>query len=152
MKKIEIYLDTSIIGGLFDNEFKQQTESLIEKIKNEKITGVISEITIRELENAPENVRKSFESYKNKLLVIQITDEIEQLAEEYIKEKGITEKFYEDALHIASATVLQVDVLVSWNFKHIVNFNRILKFNAVNLKNGYHTLQIYSPLEVINEE
>ena len=152
MKKLQIYLDTSVIGGSFDDEFKEHSIRLIKNIKTDTITGVISEITISELEKAPDFVKKDFECYKEKLEVIQITEEIKQLAENYIEENIVTEHFYEDALHIACATVYQVDLLVSWNFKHIVNFNRIIQFNAVNLMNGYKNLQIFSPMEVLNDE
>jgi len=152
MKKLKIYLDTSVIGGSFDDEFKEYSIRLIESLKSDKITGVVSEITILELENAPDFVKKDFESYEKKLEVIIVTDEIKSLAESYIKEKIVTDKYFEDALHIACATVCQIDLLVSWNFKHIVNFNRIIQFNAVNLKNGYRTLQIFSPMEVLNDE
>jgi predicted nucleic acid-binding protein len=152
MKKLQIYLDTSVIGGSFDDEFKEHSVRLIENIKGDKITGVVSEITIRELENAPDFVKNDFENYKEKLEVIEITEEIKELAENYIRENIVTENYYEDAVHIACATVYQVDLLVSWNFKHIVNFNRIIQFNAVNLKNGYKSLQIFSPMEILNDE
>jgi len=152
MKKLKIYLDTSVIGGPFDSAFKAYSIRLIEGIKRNRITGVVSEITIRELENAPDFVKKDFESYEGKLEVIKHTQEIEDLAENYIKDKIVTKKYYEDALHIACATVCQVDLLASWNFKHIVNFNRIIQFNAVNMKNGYKPLNIFSPMEVLNDE
>ncbi len=152
MKRLKIYLDTSVIGGSFDDTFKEYSIRLIKNIKTDDIIGIISEITIRELENAPDFVKKDFESYEEKLEIIMVTEEIKELAEGYVKDKVVTEKYYEDALHIACATVYQVDLLVSWNFKHIVNFNRIAQFNAVNLKNGYKSLQIFSPMEVLNDE
>ncbi|MBM4054403.1 MAG: type II toxin-antitoxin system VapC family toxin [Planctomycetes bacterium] len=152
MKKLKIYLDTSVIGGSFDDGFKEHSIRLIKNLKQDRIVGVISEITIRELENAPAFVKKDFETYEEKLEVTIITEEIKELAENYIKDKIVTKKYYEDALHIACATVYQVDLLVSWNFKHIVNFNKIMQFNAGNIKNGYKALQIYSPMEVLNDE
>lgn len=152
MKKLKIYLDTSVIGGSFDDGFKEHSIRLIKNLKQDRIVGVISEITIRELENAPDFVKKDFETYEEKLEVTIITEEIKELAENYIKDKIVTKKYYEDALHIACATVYQVDLLVSWNFKHIVNFNKIMQFNAGNIKNGYKALQIYSPMEVLNDE
>ena len=132
--------------------FKEHSIRLIKNLKKDRIIGIISEITIRELENAPDFVKKDFETYEEKLEVAVITEEIKELAEDYIKDKIITKKYYEDALHIACATVYQVDLLVSWNFKHIVNFNKIMQFNAGNIKNGYKSLQIYSPMEVLNDE
>jgi hypothetical protein len=76
-------------------------------------------------------------------------DESEHLAEQYIKEGAINRSSEEDALHIAIATVNKVDVLVSWNFKHIVNLDRIRKYNAVNLKYGYSIIEIRSPREIL---
>lgn len=105
MKQLKIYLDTSVIGGSFDDTFKEYSIKLIKNIKNDNIIGVISEITIRELENAPDFVKKDFESYEEKLEVIMVTAEIKELAEGYVKDKVVTEKYYEDALPIACATV-----------------------------------------------
>jgi predicted nucleic acid-binding protein len=152
MKKLKVYLDTSVIGGSFDDEFKEHSVKLITDIRNDKIIGMISSITIDELEKAPEIVKEDFERYKEKLMIIMLSDEIKELAKNYLVDKIISEKFYEDALHIACATVYQADVLVSWNFKHIVNFNRIIRFNAVNLKYAYKPIQIYSPMEMVDDE
>jgi hypothetical protein len=74
------------------------------------------------------------------------------LADSYMKRNIVTTKYYADALHIAIATVLGVDVLVSWNFKHIVNLNKIKLFNSVNLQEGYPLIEIRTPKEVINNE
>ncbi len=152
MKKLKIYLDTSVIGGYFDEEFKKYSERVIKNIKNDNIIGVISEITIKELDNATDFVKEHFITYKNKLEIIELTEEVKELARKYVDEKIVSEKYYEDALHIAFATINQIDVLVSWNFKHIVNFNKIIQFNSVNLKSMYKNLQIYSPMEVLNNE
>ena len=75
-----------------------------------------------------------------------------ELQQAYIAEGILTEKWYDDALHVALATVAECDVIVSWNFKHIVNFRKIPLFNAVNILKGYRQIAIYSPLEVINYE
>ncbi|KZX12100.1 hypothetical protein MBFIL_12300 [Methanobrevibacter filiformis] len=74
------------------------------------------------------------------------------MAELYLKNNIVSRKYSGDALHIAIATVISVDVLVSWNFKHIVNLDKIKKFNAVNLNEGYHILEIRTPKEMINYE
>lgn len=121
---------------------------------NEFIVGnkiaVISDITIDELENAPEKVQKVISKIPDKnLYVLESDAESAQLADLYLKEGAVSEKFYEDALHIAIATINQVSVLVSWNFKHIVNLDRIRKYNAVNLKNGYSMLEIRTPREIL---
>ena len=72
-----------------------------------------------------------------------------ELAEKYLKEKIVTTKFRADALHIAIATINKVDVLTSWNFKHIVNLNRIRQYNSVNLKYGHSLIEIRSPMEIV---
>jgi hypothetical protein len=75
-----------------------------------------------------------------------------QLAEKYMEQKIVSKNYYSDALHIAVATVIGVDVLVSWNFKHIVNLDKIKLFNSVNLREGYNMLEIRTPREVIGNE
>ena len=67
----------------------------------------------------------------------------------YLEEGVITKKYFEDALHIAIATIYQVNVLASWNFKHIVNLDKIRLYNAVNLKNGYAMIEIRTPREIL---
>jgi hypothetical protein len=149
MKKIKIYLDTSVIGGCFDNEFEEYSSKLIDEIISNKKIGIISELTVKEISNAPKVIIEYFRSIEKIFSLISSSTEAENLADYYLKEKIVSSKFRSDCLHIAIATVNNVDLLVSWNFKHIVNYDKIIKFNSVNLKNGYKTLQIYSPREVI---
>ena len=89
---------------------------------------------------------------KNQTEFVEITEEANQLAEEYIREKVVGETSIDDCRHIACATINTVDYLVSWNFKHIVNVFRIRGYNAINLKNGYMQLDIRSPKEIITNE
>ena len=111
---------------------------------------LISDITYRELELAPKKVRNIlFELDENSLERILTNPEVEELASEYINAEAVSHKYYEDALHIAIATVKKADILISWNFKHIVNLNRIRKYNAVNLMFGYNTLEIRTPREIL---
>jgi hypothetical protein len=109
-----------------------------------------SDLTLEELLNAPPKVRTVLDSIPDAFKEFLILDnEAEALSQLYLDEKAITEKFREDAEHIAIATINRIDVLVSWNFKHIVNLNRIRIFNAVNLKYGYPELEIRSPIEIL---
>ncbi len=152
MKILNIYIDTSIIGGCFDDEFKEVSNLIINEIKRGKFTAVISQVTLDELKSAPDNVKSVLNNLpKNKVMYLPITEEAIELANDYINENVLTEKMFSDALHIAIATVNKVDVIISWNFKHIVNLNRIRGFNAVNLLNGYSTIEIRSPMEVLYE-
>ncbi|MCL0030331.1 hypothetical protein M1M93_01370 [Thermodesulfovibrionales bacterium] len=115
--------------------------------------AVVSDLTRRELEGAPESVKRVLSSIPNaNVKNVFLTEEAETLAQNYIDDRVVTTKHISDAQHIAIASVERVDVLVSWNFQQIVNLDRIRAFNAVNLKLGYHILEIRSPREVIYEE
>ena len=147
-----IYIDTSVIGGYYDTEFAEWSKKLIGEFREGDKVAVISDITLDELEEAPAKVRDIIETIPGENLEILMKDEeVDFLADLYVQEEAITNKYYADALHIALATIHKVDVLVSWNFKHIVNFNRIRKYNGVNLTYGYQTLEIRSPREVLDE-
>ena len=74
------------------------------------------------------------------------------LAEEYIRQAVVARRMLTDAYHLAIATIASVDVLVSWNFRHIVNLDRIHGFNAVNLRAGYPMLEMRSPLELWKDD
>jgi hypothetical protein len=152
MHKQRIYIDTSVIGGCFDDEFAKWSEIFISEILAGSKIAVISDVTIKEIEIAPRHIYKLFQKIiGTDIEIIQINDEIELLAEKYIEYKVITDKFKEDALHIAAASVSKVDILVSWNFKHTVNYRRINLYNSINLMFGYSTIDIRSPREVIDE-
>jgi hypothetical protein len=148
MKQLRVYIENSVIGGYFDAEFEEATRELFEKFRNGEYLALISTHTYGELDNgAPENVKSNLEttSYEK----IEITEAMLDLTQKYMDEKIVSETYRSDALHIAIATISGVDLLVSWNFKHIVNLNRIRLFNSVNLKEGYNLLEIRTPLEVI---
>jgi hypothetical protein len=148
-----VYIDTSVIGGCFDVEFEEWSNRLFKDFKTGKRIAVVSDITLDELTDAPEKVRNNFETIPDKFLEIIISDvETRNLAGRYISEKVISGKFYEDALHIAISTIHHVNVLASWNFKHIVNLDRIRMYNSVNLKNGYSILEIRTPREILKFE
>jgi len=152
MKTKRIYIDTSVIGGCYDIEFKEYSNKLFEYFNNAYYIPVISNVVIAELVDAPEKVRKKLEGIQEKIDTVIITEEMIALSKKYLDEKIVTKKYSDDALHIAVATVSKVDVLVSWNFKHIVNLDKIHKFNAVNLIEGYSLLEIRTPREVIDNE
>lgn len=147
------YFDTSVFGGIFDAEFEAETTLLFEKIKLGQIKCVYSNLTESEIANAPERVRNFFDGipdqFKEKVLV---TLEALILAQTYVKEKVVGETSLDDCIHIAIATLNKVDMLVSWNFKHIVNVYRIRGYNSINLRLGFGTLEIHSPKEIVNYE
>lgn len=147
---MRLYLDTSVIGGYYDPEFSEWTKPLIEDILNQKHIAIISDITIMEIIDAPRNVNQLLEKLiKSSSELVTSNDQTEKLALHYLKEGALTQKSIEDAHHIALATFNNVSAVVSWNFKHIVNMDRIRLFNSVNLKYGYGLIDIRSPREVI---
>ena len=153
MKQQTIYLDTSVIGGCFDNEFQKWSNRLIRDIKKQLFIPVISVVTESEIENAPIGVQEKLqEILEFDHIFLETNDEVFNLADKYIERNIVSEKFYDDATHIAMATINKIDILVSWNFKHIVHFDKIHRFNAVNLENGYSSINIYSPMEVATNE
>ena len=150
MKKLRIYLDTSVIGGYFDDEFSAFSQLLIRQCKAGKFTTLISPVLIEELEKAPiwiQDVLKSIPIEYSERLAFHPS--IKSLAEKYLIRKVLPKKSDVDALHIAYATYFGADILVSWNFKHIVNFQRIHLIHAVNIENHYQPIDIFSPREVL---
>ncbi len=148
--KQRVYIDTSVIGGCFDQEFEEWSNRLFDDFRMGKKIAVISDITLDELSDAPQQVQVNFTTIPDDSLEILTSNpESRELADKYITEKAVSSKFYEDALHIAIATTSQVNVLASWNFKHIVNLDRIRMYNSVNLKNGFSILEIRTPREIL---
>ena len=152
MFRPRIYVDTSVIGGCLDDEFKKYSNQLFEEFISGKKRLVISDIVLFELEGAPDSVRGVLDKVtEDNIEHVFLNEESISLANAYLRECVIAESSLLDARHIAIAAVERVDVLVSWNFKHIVNLNRIHLINSVNLRLGYPILEIRSPLEVIYE-
>ena len=146
--KQRIYIDTSVFGGYFDEEFAEHTIPLFDRLKKNEFTLLFSTVTQDELENAPEKVKELVKSLKiESTEFLDTTDEAVDLATEYITEKVVGQTSYSDCLHIALATINRADFLVSWNFKHIVNVQRIRGYNSINIKNGYRQIEIRSPRE-----
>lgn len=153
MKALRIYIDTSVIGGYYDSEFEKETKILFDKILLGEYRLVISDLTEKELTNAPKKVRTLLKdlgipNYE----IIKVTNEEIELATIYIKENVVGQTCFEDCIHIATATLSHVDLLVSWNFKHIVNVKRIRGYNSINIKQGYQPLDIRSPKDLIYYE
>ena len=140
-KKLNLYIDTSVIGGYFDVEFEEETKILFQSILNNDFHVIYSTVTEDELINAPEKVRELLNLIPNENKTrIELTEEAVMLGDTYIAENVVGKTSREDCFHIALATIHKADILVSWNFKHIVNVMRIRGYNAVNLKLGYSIL------------
>jgi predicted nucleic acid-binding protein len=128
--KQKIYIDTSVVGGYFDEEFKEATIKLFERLDNNEIIFVVSDLLDLELINAPQHVKEHLLKYSvDKFQRVELNEEAIKLADTYINEKVVGKTSVEDCRHIAMATIHKVDVLASWNFKHIVNLDRIKGYN-----------------------
>ncbi len=148
---MKVYADTSTIGGCFDDEFKEHSNALFREFVSGNKILMLSDLTAQELELARKEVREKIQEVPVVHRVdIGVSDQAIKLAETYIEEGALTNKSYNDALHIALATIYFADVLASWNFKHIINLNRIRLYNSINLKLGYRMIEIRTPREILN--
>jgi hypothetical protein len=145
-----VYIDTSVIGGYFDEEFEFYTKLFFEKVEQGKFRVILSDILATELQGAPEKIIKFYESIsKDRIDYIEQTEDSILLGEEYLKEGVVGKASRTDCRHIALATLTNADILVSWNFKHIVNITRIRGYNSVNIKYGHRILEIRTPREIL---
>lgn len=150
--RLRVYCDTSAIGGCFDAEFADGSLALFERFRSGEYVLVISDVTLAELQNAPEAVRKTISDlHPQAVETVLFTGEAERLAKAYLAASVLPQKMWADAQHIAVATLAGVDVLVSWNFKHVVNLRRIHGYNEVNAELGYPPVEIRTPREVVND-
>jgi hypothetical protein len=149
MKKTRIYVDTSVIGGCCDPEFQEWSRGLLADFQAGIFSLVLSELTDAEIQDAPDEVKNVYLDFRECAdEIIKLSSEAIELADAYFKHNILPANFRNDARHIAMATIAGVDLVVSWNFKHIVHFERVQKFNAVNIEMGYKPILIYSPREV----
>ncbi len=149
MRVQRVYLDTSVLGGCFDAEFAPWSNQLLNDFRQQRLYPVLSTLVAAELQDAPPAVQAVYQELMTLgAELLTVTEPAIELASAYQRHGILTAKFYTDGLHIGVATVADVDVVVSWNFKHIVHFEKIRLFNAVNLEYGYKPLYIHSPREV----
>ena len=149
MKTLVVYLDTSVLGGCFDPEFAPWSVGLLEDVRARRYRPMISDVLIGEVRHAPEPVRGVLAELRGlDPVIVASTAEVLALAAAYEAHGVLGPRYRADLLHIALATVGGADVLVSWNFRHIVRLDKIRLFNAVNAEQGYRSLAIHSPREV----
>ncbi len=124
--------------------------AVVELAKRGEILLMVSDLLIEELQQAPEEVRKVLPSIpESTQVVVRVDDETNDLLQAYLKEKIVSRRYTTDAHHVAMASVHRADVLLSWNFKHVVHLDKIRKFYAVNLRLGYGLVEIRSPKEYV---
>lgn len=147
---LRVYIDTSVIGGCFDDEFVEESRSLVQMAHEGRVTLVVSDLLARELDDAPPEVRAVLAQLSGDAVErVNMSDESERLQGAYLDAGVVGEQHANDAHHVALATIARVDAMLSWNFRHIVHLDRIRQFNSVNLREGYPLIEIRSPRELV---
>ena len=150
MSVLTLYLDNSIVGGYFDAEFEEATRLLWRLEEEGRCRFVASVVTQQEVIQAPPAVIELFaKTFPDNSSLLDLTLRAEGLAKAYVESGIVTSKYVDDARHVAIATTHGIGILVSWNFRHLVNYQRESGFNRINLENGYPTIRIISPLELV---
>jgi hypothetical protein len=151
-KRIRVYADASVYGGAFDEEFDAASKAFFAEVRAERFQLVVSTVVRDELKEAPQRVYALFEEMGRLAEAVDITEESLQLQRAYLAAGIVGQQWRADALHVALATESRCAVIVSWNFRHIVNFKKIPLYNGVNLAHGYGSIAIHTPQEVIVDE
>ncbi len=157
MKKLKIYLDTSVISHLQAEDVAEKMEftlKLWEEIKSGLYDVFVSDLVLIELSRCDEPKKSIMFDYLEQIEFekVKINDEIKSLANKYVSEGIIPSKYEDDAVHIASASVEGCNIIVSWNFKHMVRFKTIIGVNAINKLKGYSDIEIMTPESIVGEE
>jgi len=151
MRPLRVYIDTSVFGGYFDDAFEGASRGFLLAIWDGRATALLSETLLRELEGAPEEVRDLLsETLRRESERLEVTAQTVELRDAYLAANVVPRKYADDALHVALATIARADVIVSWNFRHLVNPISIRAFNGVNLMQGYGPVVIMTPSDLIS--
>lgn len=149
---LRVYADTSVFGGCFDPEFADPSRVFFDQASAGRFVLTTSAVVAAELSAAPPPVREHFGSMLGRAELIDVTDEALGLQRAYVDAGIVTVRSANDALHVAVASVARCDAIVSWNFRHIVHFEKVPLYNAVNTLRRYPPIAICSPREVIRYE
>lgn len=149
MEFLRVYADTSVFGGIFDEEFEVPSKEFFNSVRQGVFKLVVSELIRKEISEAPQEVQDVFSEMLLEADVAEITFKSLELRDAYVSAGILSPRWSDDALHVAIATVSHCAMIVSWNFQHIVNFRKMPLYTAVNTLQGYGPIEIYSPMEVV---
>ncbi len=157
MRKLKVYLDTSVISHLLQEDVPEKmadTRQLWEMFKAGKYDVYLSTVTLEEIADCPEPNRSELRKYLEqiKYTILKITDEVEAVAYKIVKMGVLTQKSYDDCQHIAAAVVEECNCIVSWNFKHMVKIKTINGVRAIANLSGYKPIDILSPTVLLESE
>ena len=151
-RPLRVYVDTSVFGGVHDAEFREPSERFFAAVRAGSFVVLVSEALVVEISSAPAVVQETFAAHRAHMEALETTAESAALADAYLFARVVPSASRVDALHVALASVVRADAVVSWNFKHLVQLRRIRGFHAVNVLRGYPLIEIRSPVEVIDDE
>lgn len=151
MNSLRVYFDASVFGGCLEDRFERGSKALFEAVRGKRIVPLISDMLIAELARAPRRVQDVFSAVLRggSFERLEAGDVTAALQEAYLYASVVTENYADDALHVAHPTLAKADVVVSWNFKHLVHPARVRAFNAVNTERGYGPVVIPTPDDVV---
>lgn len=158
MKKLQLYIETSVWNFLFADDAPEKREitcSFFNKVKNGEYEIFISDIVIKEIDKAIDDKKHELLAKISEIdpIRLEVNEYIVKLAENYIKDEILPQNKIEDAMHAAIATFYEMDALITWNFKHLANLKKMDMINGINLKEGYSKrLELITPMEVSDEE
>lgn len=149
MHRIRVYVDNSVFGGTHDEQFAEASGHFFEWVRQGGCVVLVSRVVLDEIEGAPKEVRQVLADLPaGSTEEVPVDDEVNELAQAYVDAGVVASRRIADATHVAAATVARADLVLSWNFRHLVDFRRIQKFNGVNALRGYGRIEIHSPLEI----
>lgn len=149
---VTVYVDTSVFGGAFDEEFSVASRAFFDEVRSGRFSVCVSAIVLEELRGAPQEVRTFYSELAPRVVLVDVSAQALRLMRAYLYARIVSEKWRADALHVAIATASRCQAIVSWNFKHIVHFDKISLYNEVNMAHGFGPLAIHSPQEMVHYE
>jgi hypothetical protein len=151
MNPKRVYIDTSVVGGCFDPEFRTASLALFFQFRTGRMIALLSDVLDLEPERAPAAVSAVLDHVGEHREHVRVTYEMRRLAERYIRAGVIGRANVTDAVHVAAATACRADMLVTWDRRHIAHPIRIHGYNAVNADEGHPSLAIHTPEEIRHE-
>lgn len=150
MKPMRVYIDTSVFGGCFDDEFADPSRRFFAAVRAKQIVALVSDVALGEVASAPEPVRDLLaDTIRRGIERLDSTEAAAELQDAYLQAGVVTSRFADDALHVAQATLARADAIVSWNFKHLVNPLRVQGYNEVNRARGHASIVVVTPTEIV---
>ncbi len=151
-KPIRVYVDTSVFGGAFDAGFSAASQAFFEEARSGRFQIVVSDVVVQELHDAPPQVRLLYRQCERHLELLEVSEAALRLVRAYLEAGIVGNKSRADALHVAVAVASGCRAIVSWNFRHIVHFEKIPLYNAVSVTRGFGPLAIHTPQEILHYE